>query len=210
MDGKVCNISLYGTELEKVALKSYDGFRLFFPKRYNLRFEETITTYEQLLDYFKKNGLISSYENLDKEFQEIKYTHGGFGWGTIANFFSKHWSDYGYDKGLVIINSIRLFFIFFGFNLLFFERLLKGGYTVEKIARANMALNKKYGKNRRILKSWVQIRYVFVYTCYIFWGIRLNVEKLGIRKFSLFIYVMLQYTVGIVCLAYIANIILTE
>jgi hypothetical protein len=203
---KTCYISFFRVDFDKVEF-NYNYYRLFFPKHYLLDYEEKVNVYHQLLNKFRVKGMYQSYEKLDREFKEFKYLEGkGFG-GSVLNWVDRHWWGYGYSKFLVVRNALLLNFIFFIINSFVFRQLVHRGYRIEKFARINTELNKKFKKpfTRYLAKS----PYVFLYTSYIFWGLRLDVNNISVHKIGMFAYVLLQYVTGVVCLAYVANLIIT-
>jgi len=51
---------------------------------------------------------------------------------------------------------------------------------------------------------------VLLYTAFIFWGLKLDVKELVIKKWWAIILIVFEYSIGVVCLAYIANFIITK
>jgi len=70
----------------------------------------------------------------------------------------------------------------------------------------------KYGKNS-LLYRINKIPAIIAYTAYVFWGIKLELNQIRFEKswwaFPFFIF-MVEYLTGIICLAYIANLIITK
>ena len=52
--------------------------------------------------------------------------------------------------------------------------------------------------------------YCLIYTTYIFWGVQLSINKIKFVRFALLLLVIVQYLVGLVCLSYIINMIITK
>jgi hypothetical protein len=46
--------------------------------------------------------------------------------------------------------------------------------------------------------------------CVVFWGLRIKIEIFKLKSYWICAYIMAQYLIGIICLAYIANIIITK
>ncbi|MEQ8361782.1 MAG: hypothetical protein RH948_02880 [Cyclobacteriaceae bacterium] len=183
----------------------YHNFRLYF--RGDESYDGIIGVYTALLESFRRKGYSSSYEKLDKEFLEFKYTHSGI-IGRIQNWFTKNWWDYGYSRHLIFRNSICLNLIFFLLNILCFEKLINEVYRIRKFVLINSHLNRKYPINS-VKRFWYKLPYIFIYTSFIFWGLKLDFDKLGIQKIGMLFWVIFQYIVGFVCLAYLANYIIT-
>jgi hypothetical protein len=184
----------------------YHNFRLYF--RGEESYDDKIGVYTALLESFKRKGYLSSYEKLDKEFQEFQYNESGI-LGNIFNWTVKNWWDYGYEKKLILRNAIILNSIFLIINFLLFKKLIKHGYKAREFITVNSSLKKKYSSNKLKL-AILRFPYVFIYTCYIFWGLRLDIKNLGIHRIKLFGYILFQYVVGLICLAYLANWIITS
>jgi hypothetical protein len=200
-----CQVFFKGVDLSKMLLL-YRNFKVYFPKYLKLSFDEKAFQYQQMLTIFEERNSLLNYEALDKDYQEFKYLERGIWGGSVLNWIDKNWWDYGYNKFLVIRGSIIINFIFFLVNLTLFSTLLRDGYTMQKFVSIDQSLKKKYAK-RRVIMHLFRIPYVFIYTGYIFWGLKLDIDKVHIHKIWLFSYVLFQYLAGIVCLAYIANLI---
>jgi hypothetical protein len=182
----------------------YQNYKVYFPKALGLIFEDKVSEYQRILDYFQKRGMFQSYEKLDKEFKAFKYTDEGLWYGGVFNWLDKYWWDYGYNKFLVVRNAILLNLFFFLINIFLYGKLLNQTYTLDKFLDIERNMNHVtiHDKIRRL-------SYIFLYTGYIFWGLKLDIENVNIWKARLFYYVLFQYMVGVVCLAYLANLIIT-
>ncbi|HTJ53479.1 MAG TPA: hypothetical protein VL443_28690 [Cyclobacteriaceae bacterium] len=212
VDSGMTNVCFINTDIDKIDL-TYENLHLFFPEWYS--FEYKVVTYQELLNKFKTNGQFQSYEKLDKEFRECKYLkayNDNPKWyntyGFVLNWIDSFWWDYGYNKFQVIRNAIGLNLLFFIINLGLFKILLSDGYRIEKFATKNKEINKKY-KGNELKKKLSKIPYIFLYTSYIFWGWKLDLNIISINRLGIFLYVLIQYLAGIICLGYIANFIIT-
>jgi hypothetical protein len=65
-------------------------------------------------------------------------------------------------------------------------------------------------QGRKFLIFMARIPAVIIYTSYLFWGLKLDLKDLQIRKFLFFGILIFEYSVGIVCIAYIANYIISK
>lgn len=203
-DNGIHYLRILSKDVDKIDFE-YHNFKLYF--RGDETHDDKVGVYTALLESFKRKGYSSSYEKLDKEFQEFQFTQSG-NFGYLANWIAKNWWDYGYTKSLVLRNALLLNVFFFVINIFFFDKLIHQGYNIRKFVIVNSSLKKNFSSSRaRLLIA--KIPYVFLYTCYIFWGLRLDINNLGIHKIGLFGYVLLQYVTGVVCLAYLANWIIT-
>ena len=112
---KYCYINLIDAPIEKINM-SYDKFKILIPEGWDIvnndnietlanaksTFEKLTKVYESLLNKFKNEGLITSYERLDKEYQQFRLTQnpelGTIGKirGSIFSYINWAWNDYGY------------------------------------------------------------------------------------------------------------------
>ena len=214
---RVCKIDLVDTEISKIKLR-YNRFQLIFPDTtYN--YEQKSNVYEQLLKVQEKHGFRSSLEKLDKEYKEFQYLENpkNEDWVTlklnqIANFIQKNWWDYGYDKARVIWWTIGLLLFFFILNSVIFDYLLNEVYTIDQIKEVNrkqkFILFRLYSVQYKFDYHYTRFWLPFYYTCLIFFGLRMSVEKFKFSKNLGVAYLFIQYVMGLVCLAYIANFII--
>ena len=205
-----CLINLVDADIEKIKLR-YSMFELYFPDGLNSDMKTNI--YERLLKTQNDNGFISSYEKLDKEYAEFKYLKSGKystigGW--ILNMVNKYWWGYGYDKMLIIRNTLLIFVLFSIINCIFFPWILNI-YEVPQIKNITEAVTAKNVFLQRIKTLPV----AFFYTGLIFFGLKFSTENLkykenliGGRFFNL-VYFFVIYISGLVCLGYMANFILS-
>lgn len=201
---RIHHLRILSKDVDKIDFE-YHYFKLYF--RGDDSYDDKIGVYTALLESFKRKGYSSSFEKLDKEFQEFKHKESGR-FGYFLNWIDQNWWGYGYNKFLVVRNAAILNLLFFLINIFLFDNLINHGYNLQKFVRVNSSINKKFSTNR-FKRTLAKSPYVFLYTCYIFWGLRLDINNLGIHKVRLFMYVLFQYIVGIICLAYFANLIIT-
>jgi len=169
-------------------------------------YEDQIILYQTVIKKLRELGLNEKAEVLDKEYQELHYLHNN---NYITNFISKKWWNYGYDKPKVVINSFRIFFIFFLLNLLFFNTLQKV-YLPENIKIYYNRINQNVLDYKIFKLITLRMAGVLLYTAFIFWGLKLDVKELVIKKWWAIILIVFEYSIGVVCLAYIANFIITK
>lgn len=211
-DGRRTELVVFNSDLENLKIE-YDKFCLKFDSSDHSTFEEKVSVYERLIKNFNLRGAYLSSERLDKEFKEFKYKNQSNNlieatWGWTLNWIDSVWWDYGYNKYYVLRSSLLFTILFFVINFIYFNKLIKIGYMLPKFQKANLYLNSKY-RNSQLKLIWKKTPYVIIYTCMIFWGIRLEREKVGIDNFGIFFYIIVQYVGGLICLAYIANWIIS-
>lgn len=197
---KICLINLTKTNIDNIRIR-YDNFKLLFDN--DLPYEEKTYVYEKLLHRFQQNGFNQSYKNLDIEYQEFKYLHRPQSkiiksYSVIVNFIDKNWWNYGYNKEKIIVNTLLLMLLFMVINLFFFKELNENVYEIRNIYKASNVANNRW-----------KFMYTLYYTVLIFFGIKMNIDNLKFQKKGGVIYIFIQYSIGIVCLAYLANFILT-
>ena len=207
-----CLINLVNADIEKIKLR-YSTFELYFPDKENINSDIKTNTYERLLKNQKDNGFTSSYEKLDKEYAAFKYLKSGKysslgGW--TLNMVNKYWWGYGYDKTLIIVNTLLIFVLFSLVNCIFFPWILNI-YEVPNIKSLAAAVTAK----NVVLQRIKIVPIAFFYTGLIFFGLKFSTENLkykenlmGWRVFNL-VYFFVIYISGIVCLGYLANFILS-
>ena len=224
--GKKCRIALYGSDIKKIKI-NYELFELYFPAP-DTSYEKKISVYEKLLQKFKDDGFIESYKNLDIEYREFKYLQNK---DYFLNWFHKNWWNYGYNKEYVVYWSLFLFGIFSLFNLLLFSKLQSSVYVINfdfftktdfddmKTGFAHFS-SLGFKKFIHLRFYWFILVYIFslvkrfllnpiIYTAILFFGIKVtfdNFKKLNIGT----LWVLLIFTSGLFCLAYIFNIIIVK
>jgi uncharacterized protein YjbI with pentapeptide repeats len=210
----LCNINLVGAAISNIRFR-YNRFKLWFPDEESVDFELKSNVYEDLLKKQKDEGFTQSYEKLDREYREFKYT-GKEGnslelfWGRLQNWVDKNWWGYGYNKELIILNSLIIYLLFSIINIFILKHLTIRVYEAEKI---NEYWNETKGSEITLfIKS---IPFSLFYTAQIFFGFKFDVDKLkykenlqGFKIFNL-IYFLMVYLSGLVCFAYLANYVLT-
>ena len=211
----ICYINLVGASVENFRFR-YNRFRLWFPPEdTTIDFELKSNVYEALLQKQQEEGFTQSYEKLDKEYREFKYTgQGGTGlqrtWGHFSNWIDKNWWGYGYNKELIVINTLILYLLFAFLNTFMLKHLTINVYEAEKI---NEFWNEARGSG--IGMFFRAIPFSLFYTAQIFFGFRFDMDKLkykenlqGWKIFNL-VYFITVYLSGLVCFAYLANYVVT-
>lgn len=201
-----CYISLSDASINQIKIR-YEKFKLLIPTeiKKDSTFEKLTNVYENLLNNFKKDGYVTSYEKLDKEYQEFKFTQNPKNngiqklTGKFLNTLNFLWNDYGYDKARIWPITIGLFFFFLLINYLSFNKLIKVVYPVPEIKKSYIDSNEK----SRLISS-------FFFTSFIFFGFKLKTELFNLKHPKTSIYVFSQYILGLVCLAYIANFVISS
>lgn len=197
-------INLYKSDISKFHL-NYTYFRLLLKdfKGTDLPRDEAISLYEQLLKNFKDRGQQESYRKLDIEYQQYKW-HTKDWYVRWFRIVPDWWWQFGYAKQRVFGWTVFLLFLFTLLTLPMLPFLQKSIYPLEALSKARHP----YYHWRR------QMWYSFVYTGTLFFKLTLKTEhiKFGSKPKHIMgtLYVLLVYTLGVVCLAYMANFVLQK
>ncbi|WP_299244130.1 pentapeptide repeat-containing protein [uncultured Aquimarina sp.] len=190
-----CNVILSGTDISKLKL-SYSQFRLFFNETDRIETKKII--YERLLAVQKDNGFVEGYKILDKEYKSYKNNTDHPTFGKFYDFLDSFWWDYGYDKNRIFIWSFLLYLIFVLINTwLLYRKIL-----FEKVLDSKK-LHKLLSK-----KSYPTIVISLFVTGYLFFGLKFEVENLKYKNLTLTFYLFFIYITGLICIAYMANLII--
>jgi hypothetical protein len=172
----------------------------------NQTYEQQIILYQQVLNALKENGLAKKYESMDKDYQQLQLIHNE---RPIINLLEKHWWDYGYNKALIFRNSLIFFGVFLFINLLLFKHLIKV-YLPANIEEYYNNLKNDSGHTNKVKIAIYTIPCILLYTAFIFWGLKLDVKDLKVKHWLSLTLIIVEYSVGIICLAYLANYVLSK
>ncbi len=210
-----CYINLNGAAIDKFRFR-YKRFKLWFPPGdTKIDYDLKSNVYEVLLEKQKDEGFTLSYEKLDREYKEFKYTEQKGSeikriWGNFQNWVDKNWWGYGYEKWLIIQNSVILYVLFSFLNVFFLKHLTRRVYEADKI---NEYWEEVTGS--KLSKFFKSIPFSLFYTAEIFFGFKFDLNRLkykenlqGWKIFNL-VYFITIYLSGLVCIAYLANYVIT-
>ncbi|PWJ42658.1 pentapeptide repeat-containing protein [Sediminitomix flava] len=233
-----CLIDLSYTNISKFKFNYSHNFKLYTSldtSTYELGLEEldlekrateVEAMYEQLMQMQKNYGYNKGYAKADKELQEYLYTtsaqitwekyawynplrYGLWAWHMGWNLINKFWWDYGYNKTQIFLCSFVIFLMFCTINtLLAWYSKIDSIYQVDSIKPRS----KNDITNHNYIYYIKQITLCFydasIYTGLIFFGIKVDTEKVNYDNHIGAIYLYIQYTIGLVCLAYMTNAII--
>jgi hypothetical protein len=172
-----------------------------FTERVNLFFDSTTymdiitSSYENLLAKFKEEGRSESYKNTDIAYQQ--YSESAF-----VNFLNGWWWNYGYSKGYIL--GWTLFFLIFFHIINFFNwKRMQNGYSM--VPAGDQFIRSGEAGWRYFLRRQIT---VFIYTCYIFFSLKIDFGKLRYKSGRTLFLFFIQYIIGLTCLFFIANAIL--
>ena len=180
-------------------------FELWFPQKDNIGIDQKSGIYESVMKKLKEDGLMESYQILDIEYRKFKSRNdGGLDW-YIGDTFQDMWWNYGYSKQRILLWSIGLWMLFSLINLSLYSRLSEEVYGIsflESLRNVNISGSKKIA---------VHVLQVIVYTAIIFFGLKMDIEKFkpaSVRThIFLFIYLLVIFVSGLICLLCIVNYI---
>ncbi|WKN32154.1 pentapeptide repeat-containing protein [Porifericola rhodea] len=214
---KKCVIDLYGTDIQKLKF-DYSRFKVLTDSsKYNKA--QLSNIYQQLLKMQRDKGFTDGEEDVDKEYRHFKLTYdkAGFAYllGAFGSWIQRVWWDYGYHKELIVLWTI-VFLLFFTFiNIFLFTYLnekvykIENIYNPEKYRETSNSISKRSPILTGISLTWFStLMKSFFYTSLIFFGLKLSIEKIHFEHPGGAMYLIIQYTLGLVCLAYLANFII--
>jgi len=198
-------IFLTGTDISKLRL-DYIHFKLFFQDSPILTvktqqdYDEEEGVYEALLANFKANGQNESFKLLDVEYQEFKWSGS---WASNLVWLPKLWWNWGYDKEYIFIWVIVCNLFFTILTYLFINYLNTKVYLMKNIPH-----DPRWRKVFSLDDFGNRLWYSFVYTSTTFFRLTLKVDEINFQRRCGAVYLMIVYTLGLVCLAYMANFVL--
>ncbi len=210
--GDRCVIDLYGTDLSKIKF-DYSRFKILTDSsKYQRR--QLGNIYEKILKMQNEQGFLDGYEVVDKEYRQFKntYNKSGFSYflGAISSWYERTVWDYGYRKELIFLWTFVLFAFFFFVNHLLFPYLNRCVYRIDNTYGQTPQALLLRNELLTVIRLF-KIRNIFnalFYTSLVFFGLRLNTDKIQFKHFIGASYLLIQYTIGIICLAYLANVII--
>lgn len=116
------------------------------------------------------------------------------------------WNNYGYNKERVVISAFELFCLVWIVNLIIFNKVLEA-YGFTEIKKQRLVAIKFSNKFRRLLFLSLLS---FIYSGYLFFGLKFEINNLKLKPIWVAFWIIAQYVVGIISLAYIANIIISK
>lgn len=203
-------ISLYKSDISKFHL-DYIHFRLvtdsfasdeLLRNKSKIPYEEVTGMYEALLNNFKTRGQLESYKLCDIEYQQYKLKHSSVAF--LAPVYL-YWWNFGYNKEYVFVWT-AFFILLFTFINFFCLGYLQQVYALEKLGDVPVFSKRRFSVRDSLRRSWQS----FVYAATIFFRLTLKVDDMDYRRVPGVIYIFLMYTIGIVCLAYMANYVIQK
>jgi hypothetical protein len=199
-NSRPCKLIFSAVDISKIKF-NYSLFDVEFEDEKNIPQKELI--YKQILDNQQLAGYKDGYEKADIEFQKIENSKKRF-YGNFLNFVETNWNNFGYNKEYIFRNSIIIFLIIYILNLFCYTAMVDKAYTLREFKEVNSKIA-DLGKSKALLHKAF---YCFLYTGIIFWGLKISIENIQISKSRLGVWVICQYIIGLVILAFIANVVI--
>ena len=219
-----CQIALVGSDISKIKL-DMRLLELWFPADTtwvkdlwnkntdtvknidSITYDQRIGVYEQVLKKLKDDGLMESYQTLDIEYKQLKYSQKG-AWGAFVNLLDSNWWNYGYNPERIFAYSAGFWCLFSLVNMATYRKLSNGVYAISFLD----AIHTRVGNP--VKRAFFYVLKVFAYTSVVFFGLKMDLEKFrdGALKRHPFLFggLIFEYVVGLVCLGFIVNIIFTR
>ncbi|WP_440134445.1 hypothetical protein [Chitinophaga sancti] len=194
IDGHKCQLVL--TNFDGKLIMDYRPFHLYIPSSITSREEfrdKNSSIYQKLLNQFKENGFLDSYEKLDIEYNEWK---SQFDWTLVL---SDYWWKFGYQKWRILIYSLIFILIFSVINYIYYENLQKV-YPIEKLKRNNF-LYTRYSLIRFGQRIFISV----IYTSLIFFRFGIDYKNATFSPMRYVFLIVFQYTIGLICTGFLLN-----
>ena len=199
--GNKIKINLYDADVSKIKI-DYDHFQFYVHDNNRkdtgqLSKEIIYSVYEGMLKNFKERGQNNSYEELDIEYKDLRYG---------KRCMMHLWNAYGYHKEW-IFRWIACLLVFFTIITMFFlpvlsaEKENNGIYYIDSIP-TDLAITSARNFFRRL---W----YSLIYTSILFFVFSIKLERMNFKRGGI-AYVVLVFSVGLICLGYLANFIVQK
>jgi len=189
-------LNLTNSDVSKFKL-DYSRFYLIFDT--SASFEYRSNVYQSMLNIFKNEGYTESYELLDKDYKAALYDHKG---DHFRGWLDKYWWDFGYSRHYIFYWTFGFLFFFTIVNMFFYPFLNREVYSIKDVQDKFI-----YRRAR-----WVGRRFYYslVYTSIIFFSLSVKLDRLRYRYWGGVIYIFIIYVLGLICIAYMANFLITR
>jgi hypothetical protein len=194
---KVTCLQLISSNVTNIHFDYTEKFSLYFDK--DISEETKNNTYQSLLAKYKAEGKPQNLEKIDIEYKRYQYRQHIYSWPLWLLDYV--WWRYSYSKWLVIVWCLIFLAGFFLYNWAHWDDM----QTVYRIY--SMETEKGKGKPVGSVLLPKKPVYVFVFTSFIFFSLRVDFDKLKYSERRYLFVFFLQYLVGLICLFFLANAI---
>lgn len=207
-------MKISNTNLDKMKI-DYDRFNFHVDSAQTM--PNRIWIYEKIIKHTFDSGLIGKSKYYNWEYTTIMDSKNR---KLLTNAINVLWWSRGSNKtkALVITCSCYLSFVFANFFL--FSKLRQVYYPdtfrlyFSNLKRQYVSLNQikktTFWGGRVIKYDLNYIFGIFIYTGFIFWGIRLDIHDVKIHRQWLFTYLLIQYLIGLLFVANIINFLVVK
>ena len=149
-------------------------------------------SYKNLLEKFEHEGRERSYKIVDLQYRNFKDNR-------IFHFLNCIWWYHGYEPGLVFIWTLGFLIVFFFFNLKYWRQIFEI-YPLKEGQQAGL-----YKRSNKKLRFY---SIVLLYTLFIFFSLRVDLNKLNFKNLKFVYFFLAQYLIGLWCMVFIIRFII--
>jgi hypothetical protein len=208
-------IYLEGSDISKFRL-DYHFFRLLFkdpkPPYRDMTVDQIDAVYENLLKNFQERGQLESYKLLDVEFNDYQWNQKPFFLARWFHIVPHYWNAYGHDNARVFLWAGIFLLLFTCITFRRLEHLVKDVYLMTNVkdfktlAEIKMIPKKSDRAREYLERFWNSL----VFTSTIFFLFSLSINRFKFKYKRAAFYLLVVYTVGIICIAYMANFVINR
>lgn len=209
---RILYVCLTGSDVDKFEFSYVGGIKLLFDSADN--YDQKYRVYNILLGKFKREGKDKSFENLDVEFQEFIYQNGSIGFQLIG-YVDKIFWNYRHSKLLPVMWLVITLVLFTIYNLSHWKEMSEtynydeDKITLEEDSFPSLKFSVHSIKNKLYIQHFFKNLYrVFIYTCLIFFSIRIAKDQINFRNYKYVTAFLIQHVLGILLLVFIARFLI--
>jgi hypothetical protein len=194
----------------------FDFAKLSFTSQTRSRMSDSVSTYDDveakntlylnILAQLKNSNEEQSYKQLNLEYQ--RFHHLEYSTNPIAPLLyhiERLWWNFGHNKSRILIGTCCILLLLSFINVFLIGTLSEEVYVVQGITK----YTKSSAHEGRELSMMSRFIFSFYYTAIIFFGLKMEIRALDFNRYMLVGYLFVIFTTGLVCLAFLANWILT-
>ena len=175
-----------------------DNIRFDFAENIRLTFDSTdsrdaiTNSYKSLLEKFEHEGKNRSFKTVDLQYRRFKDSK-------IFHFLNSVWWYHGYKPSLVFMWALGLLILFFFFNLKYWNQVFEA-YPLKDGHKASL-----YNQKSKKMRFY---SIVFLYTLFIFFSLRIDLNRLNFKNVKFVYAFLVQYLIGLWCMIFIIRFII--
>lgn len=196
-------LSVTQTDLKNLNFSYSNGFKLHLIPDKNNNKDHSDWIYTSLLDKFRSEGKQESYKLIDIEYKQYRYHQTVL--GRIWDWIVKFWWYYGYEPFRVVWITLLWILLLSIVNLVYWDKVIRYYPVVGEFSsvRSGIRLTWRSFKARDFFHS-------FIFTCLIFFSLRIDFEKLSFSSNRWVAWFFIQYCSGLFCLYFILKYLLSS